>query len=143
MQKRFERRHNIVTAAALTAIPFAAIHLPLQLVGDITVTSVLIGMAALLAYAVVLRLFIALVQRGAASSILAVGLLHSIHNESNNSDGLGDKLLNGVNQNYAAVLAIAVLTLILGAVTWARTRQHNREDRSHRHRPAAGGGALG
>jgi membrane protease YdiL (CAAX protease family) len=32
MQTRLERRHSLPVAALLTAVPFAAIHLPLQLI---------------------------------------------------------------------------------------------------------------
>jgi membrane protease YdiL (CAAX protease family) len=46
MQTRLERRHNIFVAAALTAIPFGFIHLPLAFLSEITIASVLISLAA-------------------------------------------------------------------------------------------------
>src|SRR3712207_9266545 len=35
-QGRLERRHGFLPAAALTAVPFAAVHLPLAFIGDLT-----------------------------------------------------------------------------------------------------------
>jgi uncharacterized protein len=46
MQTRLERRHNIFVAAALTAIPFGFIHLPLAFLSEITIASVLISLVA-------------------------------------------------------------------------------------------------
>jgi uncharacterized protein len=36
VQTRVERRHNIFAAAALTAVPFGFIHLPLAFLNEIT-----------------------------------------------------------------------------------------------------------
>ena len=41
MQTRLERRHNIFVAAALTAVPFGFIHLPLAFLSEISLASVL------------------------------------------------------------------------------------------------------
>jgi uncharacterized protein len=40
MQTRLERRHNIFVAAALTAVPFGFIHLPLAFLSEISLASV-------------------------------------------------------------------------------------------------------
>ena len=64
-QTRLESRFNIVIAAALTALPFACVHMPLLLIGEpVSAISVLRGVAGLL--------------------VLGVGILHSVFNASNN-----------------------------------------------------------
>jgi membrane protease YdiL (CAAX protease family) len=112
LQTRLEHRYSLVVAALLTALPFAAIHLPLQLIGDITARSLLVDLAGLLFLAVALRLMIGVFQRGAADSLLAVGILHAVFNASNNHGGLVDSLLNGANQNIVGPVAMVVVTAV-------------------------------
>lgn len=114
VQRRLELDHGLGVAAALTGLGFAGIHVPLFLVGDLTVRGIVVDLVALLGFAVVFRLAAALIQVGTGGSILAVGLFHSVFNDSNNPGGLPDQMLSGVNQNYAAVLA---LTVLAGALT--------------------------
>ena len=78
MQTRLERRHNIFLAAALTAVPFGFIHLPLAFLSEITIASVLISLAAYILLVLFLRPLVAVVLRGSRDSLLAAGLMHSI-----------------------------------------------------------------
>ena len=48
VQSRLQRRHGIVIAAVLTAIPFALAHLPLHFIGDFTPGSLLTALISLL-----------------------------------------------------------------------------------------------
>jgi membrane protease YdiL (CAAX protease family) len=112
LQTRLERRHSVLVAALLTAVPFAAIHLPLQLIGTVTVRSVLVDVAGLLFLAVALRLMIGVFLRGAADSVLAVGILHAIFNASNNEGALVDNFLDGANQNIVGPAAMVLVTVI-------------------------------
>jgi membrane protease YdiL (CAAX protease family) len=115
MQTHLERRHNLYVAAALTAIPFAAIHMPLQVINGVTDPAQLAqGFVLLSVLAVVVRSFFGLVMRGTAGSLLAVGVVHTIFNRSNNTDGIAAKLLEGTNRQGAALLATALLTIGLG-----------------------------
>ena len=117
MQTRLERRHNLYTAAALTAVPFAAIHLPLQFVsGTPSAGALLLNFALLAVLAVVVRSYFGLVMRGAANSLLAVGLAHTIFNRSNNSDGIAARLLEGGHRQIAALIATLLLTVALGVL---------------------------
>jgi len=127
-QRVLQRRHRIGVAAILTAIPFTMVHLPLQLVQPSSSPArVLLGMVSLLGFAVVLRLFMALVYQHTGRSILLVGLLHSVFNASNNPGGLGDDLLSGANENYAAAIGIAILTVAFGGLSWlSYARQQSR-----------------
>ncbi|WP_324277827.1 type II CAAX prenyl endopeptidase Rce1 family protein [Blastococcus brunescens] len=95
LQTRLERRHGLVLAAALTALPFAAIHVPLEFVGDFSAASVAFGVALLLAVSVLFRLMVGVVLRAAADSLLAVAVLHAVWNTSNGEDGLVDQVLSG------------------------------------------------
>jgi membrane protease YdiL (CAAX protease family) len=56
-QTRLEARFNFVVAAVLTTLPFAGVHVPLLLLDDqVSVLSVLIGVAGLLILGIVVRL---------------------------------------------------------------------------------------
>jgi hypothetical protein len=83
MQTRLERRHNIFVAAALTAVPFGLIHLPLAFLSEITIASVLISLAAYILLGLFLRPLIGVVLRGSRDSLLAAGLMHSVFNRTN------------------------------------------------------------
>ena len=115
LQTRLERRHSVLVAALLTAVPFAAIHLPLQLIGTVTVRSVLVDVAGLICLAVALRLMIGVFLRGAADSVLAVGIVHAVFNASNNEGALVDNVLDGANQNVAGPVAMVLATAVTAA----------------------------
>lgn len=114
LQTRLERRHSLTVAALITAVPFAAIHLPLLLIGETSLQGLLIGVAKLLALGVGMRLMVGVFLR-ATGSLLAVGLLHGVYNASNNAGGLVDGLLEGADQNLAAPIAlVAVAAAVAG-----------------------------
>src|SRR5436853_34543 len=80
-QTRLERRHNFFLAAALTALPFAGVHIPLLLMGsDRSILTFLAGLGSLVGLAVVARTLWGVVLRGAANSTLAIGLMHGVFN---------------------------------------------------------------
>ncbi|GAB3345361.1 lysostaphin resistance A-like protein [Modestobacter lapidis] len=113
LQTRLKRRHGLVLAAALTAVPFAAIHVPLEFVGDFSAASVAFGVGLLLAVSVLFRLMVGVVLRAAADSLLAVAVLHAVFNSSNGEDGLVDQLLSGGQPIALAVTAVALLTAVV------------------------------
>lgn len=116
VQTRLERRHNFAVAAVLTAIPFALIHMPFQFIGDFTAQSVIVNMLALLVFASVVRLMLGEFLRGTQDSVFAVGLLHTIFNRSNNTDGIVAMLTEGDERVAAALIATIVLTLVVAVV---------------------------
>src|ERR671933_1481987 len=65
-QGRLERRHGFLPAAALTAVPFAAVHLPLTFIGDLTPGGVGLAAGGLLVLGVLVRLLVGATVRGAA-----------------------------------------------------------------------------
>jgi len=130
LQTRLERRHTFLLAAALTAIPFAAVHLPLRVItGEITSpASLAANLAQLLVLGLVVRPLFGMVQRGAANSLLLVGLTHTMFNRSNNIDGIAADILTGPNRPVAALLATLTLTLLLGVLIRRKlSRSYRRE----------------
>ena len=121
-QTRLEARFNFVVAAALTALPFAGVHVPLLLLDDhVTPFSVLIGIAGLVILGIVVRLLMGVMLRAALDSVLAVGILHQIFDASNNNGGLVDSLLDGVDAGNMTQLAAAILTILVAAwLLWRR-----------------------
>ena len=145
-QTRLEQRHNFFIAAALTAIPFAAIHLPVQIVNGEVDSAADLGanFLLLLVFGVVMRVFYGMVLRGAANSILLVGLTHTMFNRSNNNDGIGAAIVQGENRQLAALLATVLLTIVLGVLLrkkLSRSYRHLLDETEHR--PAAASGQLG
>ena len=127
MQTRLERRHNLYLAAVLTGIPFAAIHMPLQVINGVTAPlDLAIAFAALTTLSAVFRSLLGLVLRGTGNSLLAVAVLHTIFNRSNNTDGIAAKLLDGTHRQVAALVATLLVTVILGVMLRRRTRQDER-----------------
>lgn len=114
VQTRLERRHNIVVAALLTALPFVLIHMPFRFIGEFSVESVLSSLVLLLIFGSLVRLMLGIFLRGTRDSLFAVGLLHTVFNRSNNTDGIVASLLQGEARGLAALLATIVLTLVVG-----------------------------
>jgi membrane protease YdiL (CAAX protease family) len=115
-QGRLEQRRGFLAAAALTAVPFAGVHVPLQFIGDDPLGSTLVQVALLLVLAVVIRLLVGLTVRGASGSLLAAGVVHAVFNASNNEGNLVDDLLSGGQPSVFAVIAAGLFTAVAAAV---------------------------
>ena len=111
-QGRLEQRHGFLPAAALTAVPFAAVHLPLAFIGDLTAARVGLAVGALFVLGVVMRLLVGATVRGAAGSLLAAGLVHATFNAANNEGSLVDDLLGGGQPSLSAVVAAVLFTAV-------------------------------
>jgi uncharacterized protein len=119
-QGRLEQRHGFLPAAALTAVPFAAVHLPLAFIGDLTAARVGLAVGALFVLGVVMRLLVGATVRGAAGSLLAAGIVHASFNASNNEGNLVDDLLGGGQPSLYAIVAAVLFTA--GALVAVRDR---------------------
>jgi membrane protease YdiL (CAAX protease family) len=117
LQTRLEKRHGLIFAAILTAVPFALVHVTLLFAHD---DPVLASAGVLLLTAVLHRLLFGLVLRGTAGSVLAVGLLHATFNATNNPDGVL-RLLAGVDTGWLTPAAAAVLAALLAVVVRLRS----------------------
>jgi uncharacterized protein len=120
VQTRLEHRHNIFVAAALTAVPFGFIHLPLAFMSEVTLASVLISLAAYILLGLFLRPLIGVVLRGSRDSLLAAGLMHTVFNRTNNDNGIAASLLNGQLYQVAILIAIVVLIAALALIAGRR-----------------------
>jgi membrane protease YdiL (CAAX protease family) len=127
VQTRLERRHSLVVAAILTAIPFALVHMPLHFIGDISLERLAATLVALLIISVLVRLLIGVVLRGTRDSILAVALIHTVFNRSNNEDGVVAGLLDGQARGPAGLLAVIVLTAAVAIIARRRLSRSDRE----------------
>lgn len=117
LQTRLERRHNLFTAAFITAVPFGFAHWPLVLLLDsMTLASAAVSLAAYILLGVLVRPLAALVMRGARDSVLAFALLHSIFNRSNNPDGVAASVLSGQAYQIGILAALVVLTITVGLI---------------------------
>jgi CAAX protease family protein len=120
VQTRLEHRHNIFVAAALTAVPFGFIHLPLVFLSEITLASVLISLAAFILLGLFLRPLVGVVLRGSRDSLLAAGLMHSVFNRTNNDNGIAPALLNGELYRVGVLIAVVVLIAALALMAGRR-----------------------
>jgi uncharacterized protein len=128
VQTRLERRHSLPIAAILTAIPFALIHMPLHFIGDFTLESLATALVTLLIVSILVRLLLGVVLRGTRDSILAVAVVHTVFNRSNNDEGVVAGLLEGQAHGLAGLLAVILLTTTVAII--ARHRL-NRAYRAH------------
>jgi uncharacterized protein len=129
-QTRLEERHNWLVAAILTAIPFAAMHLPLQFFLDqpVTIGSLAAAFGLYLVLGLLVRPMFAVFRRGTGDSVLLVALLHSVFNRTNNQNGIAATLLEGNARQLAMLIAVVVLTLVTAVVIRSRlSRQYGAE----------------
>ena len=129
-QTRLEERHNWLVAAILTAIPFAAMHLPLQFYLDqpVTIASLVAAFGVYLVLGLLVRPMFAVFRRGTGDSLLLVALLHSVFNRTNNQNGIAATLLEGDARQLTMLIAVVVLTVVTAVVVRSRlTRRYGAE----------------
>jgi CAAX protease family protein len=127
---RLEERHNWLVAAMLTAIPFAAMHLPLQFFLDqpVTLGSLAVAFGVYLLLGLLVRPLLAVFRRGTGDSLLLVALLHSVFNRTNNQNGIAATLLEGDARQLTMLIAVVVLTVVTAVAIRSRlTRRYGAE----------------
>jgi uncharacterized protein len=141
LQTRLEHRHNFFVAAALTAVGFAAVHVPLRIINGEATTAHTVGTAflSLLVLSLIFRSLIGMVLRGAANSILLAAVTHTFFNRSNNIDGIAADLLEVSNRPIAALLATTLTAVVLGVLLRRKLRRSYREalDEAENHVPTS------
>lgn len=120
MQTRLEARRSVITAALITTVPFALIHMPLQFIGDFTSGSLAAAFAGLLVLGALLRVMNGVVLRGARDSVLAVAVLHGVFNRTNNDEGVVAAVLVGDMRGLSGLIAVVLATGV--AALMARRR---------------------
>lgn len=106
VQRHLTRSHGPRKAAALTAVPFAAVHLPLSFVGDVTASQASIATALLLLLAPAMRYLMGQMDALSGGSLLAVGVMHASFNASGQ---LG--VIDGDWQPIGALIAVTAAFL--------------------------------
>jgi membrane protease YdiL (CAAX protease family) len=107
-----QRRHGVLVAALLTAVPFALAHWPLVLFTGVTAGSAVTGLIGYLVLGGIFRPMLAMLMRGAAGSVLLVAVLHSSFNRTNNANGIAAGLLRGDAGQLPMVLAAVVVAIV-------------------------------
>ena len=126
VQPRLERRHRLAAAAALTAVPFALVHVPLVFVDEpFSIGTALGQFLLLMIVSVPFRTLLGVTARGLTPSVLAIACMHTSFNRSNNAGGLADQLLAGDDHAKFGLLAMLLL-LAITSVLW-RTTAERRE----------------
>lgn len=82
VQRHLTQHHGALKAAMITAVPFAAIHLPLSFVGDVTMVEALGATALVFLFAPAMRLVMGRIDIATGGSLLAVGVMHASFNAS-------------------------------------------------------------
>ena len=129
-QTRLEERHIWLVAEMLAAIPFAAMHLPLQffLGQPVTVGSLAAAFSLYLLLGLLVRPLLAVFRRGTGDSLLLVALLHSVFNRTNNQNGIAATLLEGNARQLTMFIAVVVLTVVTAVIIRSRlSRQYGAE----------------
>jgi membrane protease YdiL (CAAX protease family) len=117
LQTHLERRHNVFVAALITIVPFALVHEPLRLfVGDVTAVSVAVGVGLYIVLGVFFRPMLAVVLRGTRDSVLAVAVLHSVFNRTNNDNGIAAGLVTGEARTLTMLVAVLAVTVAVSVV---------------------------
>lgn len=123
-QTRLEERHHWLVAAVLTAIPFAAAHLPLQFfLGDpVTPGSLAMAFGLYFFFGLLVRPLFAVFRRATGDSLLLVALLHSVFNRTANQNGIAATLLDGDARLLTILIAVLALTVVTGICVRSRLR---------------------
>jgi membrane protease YdiL (CAAX protease family) len=136
LQTRLERRHNVFVAGLLSAVPFGFAHWPLAFLGDFTIASAFTGLGLFILLGALVRPLLGLVLRGSRDSLLAVGLMHSIFNRTNNSDGISARMLTGDGYQLGVLIALLVLTAALAILLRGRLGRASRQQLDDAAKPA-------
>jgi uncharacterized protein len=110
VQRHLARRHGPLQAALLTAIPFAALHLPLSLVGDVTVGEAVVAAALIVVMAPAMRYVMGRTDHRTGGSLLAVGITHASFNASGQLE-----VASGGWQHIVGLALIAAVFLVIDA----------------------------
>ena len=107
-------------------MPFALIHMPLHFIGNFSIGSLTTALVTLLIVCALVRLMLGVFLRGTRDSILAVALVHTLFNRSNNDEGIVAGLLEGDGRKLAGLLAVLVMTAVVAIISRRRLSRAHR-----------------
>ncbi|MBD0323660.1 MAG: CPBP family intramembrane metalloprotease, partial [Aldersonia sp.] len=111
VQRHFMGRYGLLMGSALTAIPFAIVHIPLQVRGVSSVREALVNVGVLFAMAPAARYLTGRTDHATGGSLLAVGVLHASWNASGQLS-----VVNGDLQYVGALVLLAAVALVIDLV---------------------------
>jgi CAAX protease family protein len=149
MQHTLQERHGPLLASLIVAPFFALIHFPPLFVsgwlgdkdpslGDFPSALFQVGITAI--FAVFIRVLIMWLYNGSGRSVLIVALFHSAFNATSGSENITPILIPGTAASLIPIAAVAVIAVVLAAVT--RGRLAYEPERGAAPRAAAAGGAA-
>ena len=104
-QSRLMARHGLLVGSLVTAVAFAAIHIPLQFEGEWTWSQVGTDLAVVFGLAVFARYLLGMHLLDTGGSILAAAIQHASWNAAGNLEPVGG--------DYEMLAATALLTMLL------------------------------
>jgi uncharacterized protein len=107
-QSRWMARHGLLVGSLITAVFFAAIHVPLQFEGDPSGSRILAGTGLVFLTALIARYLVGMHLLDTGGSILAAGVQHASWNAAQKLEAV-----EGGDWNWQTVTAVALLTLLL------------------------------
>lgn len=117
VQRHFMGRYGLLKGSALTAIPFAVVHIPLQVRGTSSLRETLINVGWLFLIAPALRYLLGRTDCATGGSLLAVGVLHASFNASGQ--------LSIVDNELAYVAGLVVVAAVALIVDLVRSRSES------------------
>lgn len=106
VQRNLTRDYGPLRAAALTAVPFALVHIPLSFIGDVTTGEALVALGIVFIFAPAMRYLMGRLDISSGGSLLAVGVMHA---SLNASEQIG--LTSGGWEHIAGLAIVALVTL--------------------------------
>jgi uncharacterized protein len=132
VQRHLARRHGQLRAALLTAVPFAALHLPLSLVGGVTAGEAAVAAALIVVMAPAMRYVMGRTDHR-TGSLLAVGITHASFNASGQLE-----VAPGGWQHIFGLALVAAVFLVIDSRRFAGQPRSTASSRSSAGRVAGG-----
>lgn len=111
VQRHLMGRYGLLTGSVLTAVPFAIVHIPLQVRGTSSMREVLVNLGVLFAMAPAARYLVGRTDSATGGSLLAVGVLHASWNASGQLS-----VVDGDVQYIVGLVVVAVMALVVDVV---------------------------
>ena len=124
VQRHFMGRYGLLKGSLLTAIPFAVVHIPLQVRGTSTMREALFNVGVLFVIAPAMRYLLGRTDYVTGGSLLAVGVLHASFNASGK--------LSVVDHDLTYVWGLVIVAAIALIVDMLRARSHSGVLHQHR-----------
>jgi uncharacterized protein len=107
-QSRLMARHGLLVGSIVTAVFFAAIHIPLQFEGNRTWSEMAVGWAVVFAAAPLYRYLLGMHLLDTRGSILAAGIQHASWNAAQKLDAV-----EGGDWEWQTLAAVVLLTVLV------------------------------